>query len=363
LSPALAILDEVGQIVGPTDYFTDSIVSAQGAHLDPLLIAISTQAAGDGDMFSIWLDYAMTNDDPQTVAHVYRADDDAGLLDKKQWKKANPALGKFLNEDFLSGEMRRASKLPTEESKARNLYLNNRISREVLAFAPEVWKKCKGDVDMGVFRRNTVVMGLDLASKVDLCAAVLAAEEDGIVHIHPLVWCPTVGIRDRGLRDRAPFQTWCDQGYMIPIGGNTMDFDQIADSIKDFLQAEEISVSSVQYDKHMIEFFQASCDRVSVLREAEWEGVNQSFRDMGVRYSSLLSMMMDEKIRHNSPLLNYGASNAVAVLGREGLASLDKKMSTARIDMIVALVMATWSFGDGRAESDKLGSDLSYWVG
>lgn len=149
---------------------------------------------------------------------------------------------------------------------------------------------------------------------------------------------------------------------MIPIGGNTMDFDQIADSIKDFLMDNEIVVSSVQYDKHMIEFFEAACERVSVLQESDWQGVSQSFRDMGVRYASLLSLMMDEKVRTgNHPLLNYGASNAVAVMGREGMASLDKKMSTARIDMIVAMVMATWEFGDGRAEFDTF--DVAAMIG
>jgi phage terminase large subunit-like protein len=58
LSPVLAILDEVGQVRGQQDAFIEAIETAQGAHDDPLLIAISTQAATDGDMFSIWLDDA-----------------------------------------------------------------------------------------------------------------------------------------------------------------------------------------------------------------------------------------------------------------------------------------------------------------
>ena len=58
LSPILAILDELGQVRGPHDAFIEAIETAQGAHVDPLLIAISTQAATDGDLFSIWLDDA-----------------------------------------------------------------------------------------------------------------------------------------------------------------------------------------------------------------------------------------------------------------------------------------------------------------
>ena len=53
LSPRLAILDEVGQVRGPHDAFIEAIETAQGAHRDPLLIAISTQAATDGDLFSL----------------------------------------------------------------------------------------------------------------------------------------------------------------------------------------------------------------------------------------------------------------------------------------------------------------------
>lgn len=52
IPPSLAILDEVGQVRGPHDAFIEAIETAQGAHRDPLLIAISTQAATDGDLFS-----------------------------------------------------------------------------------------------------------------------------------------------------------------------------------------------------------------------------------------------------------------------------------------------------------------------
>ena len=200
LSPILAILDEVGQVVGPTDYFTDSITSSQGAHEHPLLIAISTQAPSDGDLWSIWLDDAVRSGDPHTVAHIYAADADCDLMDKRQWRKANPALGKFLNTHTLEQEMKKAARLPTEENKVRNLNLNNRISRDSLAFSPAVWKDCSGPVDMEVFRTSDVYMGLDLSQKIDLTAAVLAAESEGVVYIYPLVFCPTSGIEEWAAR-------------------------------------------------------------------------------------------------------------------------------------------------------------------
>ncbi len=58
LSPVLAILDEVGQVRGPHSDFIDAVTTSQGAHEAPLLIAISTQAASDADLYSQWLDDA-----------------------------------------------------------------------------------------------------------------------------------------------------------------------------------------------------------------------------------------------------------------------------------------------------------------
>ena len=70
LSPVLAILDEVGQVRGPHDAFIEAIETAQGAHANPLLIAISTQAATDADLFSIWLDDAAAAKDRRIGSHV-----------------------------------------------------------------------------------------------------------------------------------------------------------------------------------------------------------------------------------------------------------------------------------------------------
>ncbi len=82
-SPILAILDEVGQIKGPVDPFVEAIETSQGAYEGrALLIAISTQAATDNDMFSRWLDDAKTSQDPRIVSHLYSAPKECALNDR-----------------------------------------------------------------------------------------------------------------------------------------------------------------------------------------------------------------------------------------------------------------------------------------
>ena len=75
--------------------FIEAMETSQGANDDPLLIAISTQAATDSDLFSIWLDDAEAADDKRIVSHLYSAPKDCKVLDRKAWKITNPALDEF----------------------------------------------------------------------------------------------------------------------------------------------------------------------------------------------------------------------------------------------------------------------------
>jgi phage terminase large subunit-like protein len=297
------------------------------------------------------VDDATRNPLPNVVCHVYEAEPGCDLLDEKQWYRACPALGTFRSIDDVRMQAKRAQRMPSEEPSFRNLILNQRISLQQLAVAPETWKNCRGDVDIGVFQRQRVIAGCDLSSRQDLTAIVLAAEENGITHVLPLVFCPTEGILDRARRDRAPYNVWCEKGQMIPIGGATMDFDQIAEATRAFLLENGIHVAEIHYDRHMITHFQNACQRVGVFEGSRWIDVVQSFKHMGVRLASLQGMLAERRIVHDSPLLNMAASNAIAKLGREGISALDKMSSTQRIDPLVAMCMCCWPFGDGRAEA------------
>jgi hypothetical protein len=100
LSPTLAVLDEVGQVRGPHDPFVEAIETAQGAHHQPLLIAISTQAATDGDLFSLWLDDAANSADPRIVSHLYTAPKDCEITDRNAWSASDTATAGLYEAEF-----------------------------------------------------------------------------------------------------------------------------------------------------------------------------------------------------------------------------------------------------------------------
>src|SRR6185369_14666447 len=95
LSPVLIVLDELGQVRGPSDPFSSTLQTAQGAYENAMQLIISTQAPTDLDMLSQMIDAQAANPDPHIVCHVYAAPEGAAIDDEDAWRAANPALGVF----------------------------------------------------------------------------------------------------------------------------------------------------------------------------------------------------------------------------------------------------------------------------
>jgi len=351
LSPLVLVGDEWGQVRGPEHPFIDALLSSQGAHADPLAIVISTQAATDADWLSIQIDDAIRSPSDQVVCHLYTAPANCDLLDENAWDAANPAS--FRSRADLREQAKRASRMPTAESSFRNLCLNQRVSLVAAFMAPTPWRECSGKIDLDVFRRCPVALGLDLSSRNDLTAAVAAArDEEGVVHLLPFVYCPTLGIKERALRDRAPYDVWVKQGLMVPLGGRVMDYEQIAGHLRTTLEGLGIEVAWLIYDRWGISHFRKAADSERFAQSAEWIECGQGWRDMSPRCKGFEVLVESGRLRHGGhPLLNMAFAAAVAARDPADNVKLVKNKSTQRIDPAVAAVMAAFQVSEGATPS------------
>jgi len=364
LSPILVILDEVGQVRGSRSDFVDALTTSQGAHESPLLVAISTSAPSDADMFSLWCDDAERSNDPHTVCHVYRADADCDLLDRTQWRKANPALGCFRVEADLAQQLEQAARIPSQEAKARNLLLNQRVAQTSLWLAPGIWKSNSAAPDLDVFRDHPVALGLDLSARQDLTAAVIAARDDmDVVHLLPFVFTPQEGLESRAMRDRAPYDAWVRSGDLIAVPGQTIDYPFVAGWLRRQLDEMRIDITSIQFDRWRWEAFKVACEAVGFAVGAEFVPVGQGFRDISPRMEAFESLLLAGRIRHGGhPLLTMAASNTIAVQDPAGNRKMDKSKSTQRIDPLVAAVMAVYAVSEGEGGANELSADEVLFV-
>lgn len=334
LSPVLAILDEIGQVRGPQSDFVDAITTSQGAHAEPLLVAISTQAASDADLLSQWIDDARNSQDPRIVCQLYTAPEGCNLLDESAWRAANPALGTFRSLDDLREQLTQAQRMPSMENTARNLLLNQRVSTVSPFISPDVWKSCAGPV---LPFDGPVFAGLDLSARTDLTALVIVGQVDGVWHVLPHFWTPETGVAERARRDRAPYEMWARQGLLHTTPGATVDYEHVAQDMAAILS--ELDVQAVAYDRWRIELLRKELEKIGAdLPLVEW---GQGFKDMAPALDALEAELLNARIAHGGhPVLTMCAANAVVTKDPTGARKLDKAKATGRIDGLQALAMA-----------------------
>lgn len=337
LSPVLAILDELGQVRGPRSDFVDAIITAQGAHKNPLQMVISTQSPNDADLLSIWIDDAKQSNDPHIVCHVYAADKDCDLMDEKAWVAANPAIGKFRSLKDVEEQAAQAVRMPSAEATFRNLVLNQRIEVISPFISRGVWLVNGQEPDESAFYECPVYVGLDLSAKTDLTAMVMLAFKDGRWHVKPVVWTPEKGLRDRAKRDRAPYDVWHRQGYLRTIPGASIDYEVVAKEIADTLA--DCNVQAVAFDRWRFDLLKKEFDKLGL--DLPLTPFGQGFKDMAPALDTLETMLLNEQMSHGAhPVLTMCMANSRVERDPAGNRKFNKAKATGRIDAAVALAMA-----------------------
>jgi len=352
LSPILAILDEVGQVVGPTDNFVSAITTAQGAYTNPLLIAISTQAPTDADMFSTWIDSQKAAPDPRVVCHVYAAPEDCELDDKKAWAAANPALGKFRSMADVERQAKRAIDMPANEPEFRNLTLNQRVEASSPFVPRSVWQA--NGAEPAALEKQKVFGGLDLSSVNDLTALVLATESGDV---QPTFWLPEQGLAEKSKKDHVPYDLWAKQGLLITTPGRAIEYEFVAEYLRGVF--DRYDVQSIGFDRYNMRFLKPWLEKAG-FSEAEMERFvefGQGVVSMTPALRELEVRLLNVQLKHgNHPIMNMCAFNA-KVVGDSGARKFDKAKARGRIDGMVALAMAVGVMPTA-AEENGLGDSL-----
>lgn len=370
LSPILAILDETGQVKGHEDDFIEAIETSQGAYDAPLLIAISTQAATDNDLFSRWLDDAETSQDPKIVSHVYTAPKDCDLMDREAWKAANPAIGEFRDLGDMEAAAETADRLPSKEAGFRWLFLNQRVEASSPFISTKIWKECAAPV-LPLADGATLFGGLDLSEVSDLTALVLVSpveagllageDPETIWHVHPIFWLPEEGLREKAKAHRVPYDQWHKDGHLEATPGRVVDYEFVAARLWGLSQ--QYDLRKIAFDRWNFRHLRPWLLRVG-FSESQIEGdaaifvpLGQGYQTMSPALRDLESVILTGRLAHGGhPVLTMCAENAVVQMDPAGNRKLTKAKSRGRIDGMVALAMAMSAAGtwEGAAVIDHM---------
>lgn len=345
--PSLAILDEIGQVEGPRSKFISAITTSQSSYNDALLIAISTQAQSDSDLFSIWLDAQANAPDPRIVSHIYSAPNlECKLDDRAAWYAANPALGIFKSLSTFEQDAKTATTMPASEAEFRNLELNQRVEVTTPFVPRSVWQ-ANGEEPTPIEGRK-VFGGLDLSAVSDLTSLELLDAEDGSVN--STFWLPEVGLREKAEHDLVPYDLWKSQGLLLTTPGKAIEYEHIANHLRAVFDSCE--VLALGFDRYNMKFLKPWLVKAGFSEDelARFIEFGQGTASMTPALRALEVRLTNGTLRHgNHPILNM-CSNNVRVTGSSGARKFDKERSRGRIDGMVALAMAVGVSESSEAE-------------
>lgn len=352
LSPVFVVHDELGQVRGPRSELYEALETASGAQQDPLSLVISTQAPTDADLLSVLVDDAKTGKDPRTKLVLYSADKTMDPFSDEAIRQAAPHFDVFMNKQEVRDQADAARRMPSREAAYRNLVLNQRVNATNPFVSESVWTECGGDVDDAVFRNRPVFMGLDLSSRNDLTAIVaVAQDDDGEWHVDAKFFAPELGVVDRALRDRAPYDQWAGAGLIELTPGASIDYSFVAQRLADYVADHD--VVKIAFDRWRMDVLETELKRIGA--ELPLEPFGQGFKDMTPALDALEGAMLNGKLRHGmNPVLTMCAANAVATRDAAGNRKLDKSKATGRIDGMVALAMAIGAGSSGLVETESV---------
>ena len=336
---SVVIYDELH--AAPSRELWDVLTTSQGARAQPLTMAIST--AGFDRHSILWELYAHAQKvketpaiDPTFLPVLYEAATDADWTSEKVWRKANPALGDFRSLDEMRMACQRAREIPAQENTFRRLYLNQWTEQAARWLQMTAWDACQVLPTRPLERRRCWV-GMDLSSTKDLTALVAVfPDEDDHYDVLAHFFVPADTLRERGTRDRVPYPDWARDGWLTATPGNVVDYEVVRSCLHDW--ATRFDIQDIAYDPWN------ATDLVTRLQEQDGLAcvpMRQGFLSLSAPTKSLEKAVLSRTLRHDGhPVLRWNVSNVSVESDATGNLKPSKKVSTERIDGVVALMMA-----------------------
>lgn len=325
----------------PNRELWDVLASSTGARDQPLIIAIST--AGYDRHSILWELYAHAKNvlenpalDPSFLPIIFEAPPDADWKDERVWRACNPALGDFRSIEEMQIACARAAEIPAQENTFRRLYLNQWTEQAARWIALDAWDACYAGPQ--TWSGRPCFVGLDLSTTTDLTAMVgVYPDPDGAgFSVRAVGFLPGDRLRERSQRDRVPYEQWARDGALIVTEGNVIDYERIRAELHTW--ADDCELREIAYDPWN------ATDLVTRLSSQDGltcVPVRQGFAQLSAPTKSLEKAILSRALKHDGhPVLRWNIGNISVETDHAGNLRPSKKLSTARIDLAAALIMA-----------------------
>jgi phage terminase large subunit-like protein len=262
--------------------------------------------------------------------------------DPVAWEKANPSWGVSVDPRAIAEEAKRAAQIPGEKRAFRVFHLSEWLLNggdEPFLDSGCVRACYDRNLNEAEFAGQQCVIGLDLASRLDLCSCVRVHSRtiNGKTHHFAFCrnWLPEATVREART---AAYTGWVETGQLVATPGAVTDLDVVEEFV--FNEAQKYNVRDISFDplqsNQIITHLQKLLNRTDLFTE-----VGQFAKYLTPGMHELQESIGNGRLHTNSPILLWCLGNLQSrTLGMHMLMPARPKDRTLKIDAAVALVMA-----------------------
>jgi phage terminase large subunit-like protein len=365
-SPHCALIDEYHE--HETDDMVSTMETGMGAREQPLMLIITTAGSNiAGPCYQAVTEARRMlegiTDDPEMFALMYGIDGPHGKPEDDDYqpgddwtkpetlKKANPNFDVSVKGDFLLSQQRDAINNARKASAFRTKHLNEWVFAKEAYFNIAKWMACADHhLKMSDFAGMPCTVGLDLASKVDIAAAMfLFRRPTGGFAAFGRFYLPERTIE---LESTGNYAVWERQGRLIQTEGDMIDHGRILDDLVEASQT--YTIESIGYDP---------AQATMLVTEMMKEGLpvvefRHTVLTMSEPMKEVEALIRAGKIAHDGdPCFAWQMGNVVAREDAKDNVYPRKERAENKIDAAVALIMAM-----GRQMAAQESLDISAMV-
>ena len=256
-NPMLYVADEIASWPGDRGLKQwEVMVSGTGARKEPIGLAISSAGYENDGIFDelIKRGTAFLNGNSREehlLPLLYMVDDPDKWDDINELRKSLPGLGESVSVKFILDEINIAHESLSKAREFKVKYANLKQNSSMAAFSVHDLRRMFGhNKTLEDFRHSYALGGIDLSLAVDLTAAVIVIEKDGISWFDVMFFMPGNKVAEATARDGLPYDIYRQRGLLTVCGENTVDYHAVEDWFLKLEKEYEILPIKVGYDRY-----------------------------------------------------------------------------------------------------------------
>lgn len=341
------LADEAGAL---DSYPVEAMRSSQITIKNKLGIIISTQYPNDNNVMIDEIDIAKkcldgVLDKEDVFALLYEPDDTL----VKRWEKddlviyqANPVA---VNNREIFRSIRDLRDIAVLYENKRENFLCKHCNIMYKGLGVEGFidvqkvQKCRIKEDLAFWRGKRVWLGLDLSQTDDNTALAMVTEADGLLYAKVWGFLPADRVDVKSNKEGVDYRKLVAEGSCFLCGEEVIDYGFVERFILDLPEKYGVEIIQLGYDRY---------NALSTVQKLEAEGIEcveirQHSSVLHPPTKLLKEMILDKSFRYDANrLLEINFQNARCSEDTNLNKYVNKKKSSGKVDMVVALINATY---------------------